>query len=303
MTFDLTESLVNDILFAMEDQDNVLKLDSCKGMLVLEEDSTDEKDRFYDLPVWSSEDGYNLMEEFTNNLYAPNVHSELRHVLVSGRGVFRNFKNVLKFYPETEKKWHLFKNAKMRDRVTLWYNDLRESWGLEKLFLTEDSDESTEELLLNDFEFREFILAKDANEIEKGTESAVQELKTQFSNDLGSAIACMWKKLSSYSTDTSKFGFVCRTLTEEFAGCVLLDFCPPETAKTAVITDFFVVQEYRGLGIGEELLTKALSFCKKRGIRYIIICNTFIPQFMENLLFQKRFFKIGSGYAVDLNEE
>ena len=303
MTFNLTESLTDNILFAMEDQNSVLLVDAKSGLLVAEEDACDDEDRFYALPEWSSEDGYNLMEEFTSNLYAPNVHEELRLVLVSGRGVFRNFKNVLKKYPETEKKWHLFKDAKMRERVSDWYNELRESWGLEKLFLTDDSEESTEELVLNDFEFQEFNLARDANEIEIGTENAVQELKTQFSEDLGSAIACMWKQLSSYSTTTSKSGFVCRSLAGEFAGCILLDFCPQETKKAVVITDFFVVQEYRGLGIGEQLLSKALSFCKKRGIRHIIICNTFIPQFMENLLFQKGFFKIGSGYAVDLNEE
>ncbi|HAM77677.1 MAG TPA: hypothetical protein DCP61_00605 [Treponema sp.] len=303
MTFELTELLTDEILFAMEDQNSVLMMDAKEGLLVLEDDVGGEADRYYELPEWSSEDGYNLMEEFTNNLYAPRVHDELKRVLVSGRGVFRNFKNVLKNYPETEKKWHLFKDAKMRERVCEWYNELRESWGLEKLFLTDDSVESTEELVLNDFEFQEFNLARDANEIEIGTENAVQELKTQFSEDLGSAIACMWKQLSSYSTTTSKSGFVCRSLAGEFAGCILLDFCPQETKKAVVITDFFVVQEYRGLGIGEQLLAKALSFCKKRGIRHIIICNTFIPQFMESLLFQKGFFKIGSGYAVDLNEE
>ena len=78
MTFNLTESLTDNILFAMEDQNSVLLVDAKSGLLVAEEDVCDDEDRFYALPEWSSEDGYNLMEEFTSNLYAPNVHEELR---------------------------------------------------------------------------------------------------------------------------------------------------------------------------------------------------------------------------------
>ena len=120
MIFDLTDELLGDIIFSMEDQGGDWYVDSADGQIASEdmmreiilEEGDNREDDFYSLPLWTSDDGYGLMEEFTNDLHAPDARKDLRQAISGGRGVFRNFKNVLKQYPEVERKWHLFKDEK-----------------------------------------------------------------------------------------------------------------------------------------------------------------------------------------------
>ena len=50
------------------------------------------------LPEWDSAAGFKLREDFVSNLNSPLAHEALQEVLHSGRGVFRNFRNVIKDY-------------------------------------------------------------------------------------------------------------------------------------------------------------------------------------------------------------
>ena len=113
MTFDLTDSLSDDILFAMEDQQNSRAVDATKGCVVSSDSVEIDEVNYYALPEWSSGDGFSVLQEFTNNLHSPLAREELKRVLSGGRGVFRRFKDVIKSYPEVEHKWHVYKNAKM----------------------------------------------------------------------------------------------------------------------------------------------------------------------------------------------
>ena len=121
--------------------------------------------------------------------------------------------------------------------------------------------------------------------------------------ELGNALAEVWKMLSSYGEPSSKYGFVCHSQTEEFTGCILTSLCPANARKTVCITDFFVLQNYRGLGIGRELFSTCLESLKKHGIQWVLIANTIIPESMEPLLIQLGFKKLGSGFMADLCTE
>ncbi len=314
MTFELGESLLEQILYSMENQDSEMLVDA-KDVCVLPSD-TDTGDfksddcqedvageRYYTLPLWTSTDGFELLRDFTNNLHSPLAREDLRRAINSGRGVFRRFKDVIRSYPEVERKFYVFKENRMKARVVEWYNKLRESWGMEKLEFSEsDALEETEELILNDFMFREYDSNKDGNDIERGSDFVAEEYARQFSFELGDAIATMWRRLSSVQGIGEKFGYVCRSQTDEFTGCLLFSFCPP-SAKTAVaLTDFFVLQDYRGLGIGEELLSKSLPLLNERGIQWILISNTIIPDSMDRLLERFGFDRLGSGYLADLTK-
>ena len=134
MQFELTDEIRNLIVFAMEDQGNNYLFDSVEQKTVIK--STVEKvdeERFYTIPTWDSIKGFKLMERFISLLRNPLAREELRGVLFAGRGVFRNFKNVLHQYPEVEKLWYSFKEKEMKQIVSNWYNTLLDSWGLERL--------------------------------------------------------------------------------------------------------------------------------------------------------------------------
>lgn len=304
MIFELNAPLENDILFSMEDQEVRRAVDAAQGKLVPADSVTIDEENYYALPEWSSSDGYALLQDFTDNLYAPLARAELKRVLVSGRGVFRNFKNVLKAYPEVERRWHFFKDSRMKARLTDWYNTLRESWGLEKLACQEsDRSDETDELVQDDFIFRAYDPIKDRDDIARGVVTVAEEYSSQFPCEVGGAVACMWQRQSASVAAEQKFGFVCRTQSDEFAGCILVSFCPSSAKKTVALTDFFVLQNYRGLGIGKELLSECFAGLKRHGIQWFLIANTIIPESMEPMLARQGITKLGSGFLADLFQE
>lgn len=310
MTFELGDSLLDQILYAMENQDAVLYVDAQEGCVLPAADSGSvshgglaevDEDRYYTLPRWTSGDGFDLLRDFTNNLHSPLAREDLRRAIQGGRGVFRRFKDVIRSYPEVERKFFVFKENRMKARVVEWYNRLRESWGMEQLAFSEsDALEETEELVLNDFIFRAYDSGRDGDDTAHGSDVVAEEYARQFSLELGDAVAEMWRRLSSAQGCGEKFGFVCRSQSDEFTGCLLFSFCPPSAKTTVALTDFFVLQDYRGLGIGEELLSKCLPMLKGRGIQWILISNTIIPDSMEHLFERFGFRRLGSGYLADL---
>ena len=315
MTFELGDSLMDQIIYSMEDQGFEKVIDAKEGAVFFVSDDPadgyvsseavddDGEDRYYALPEWDSSDGFELLRDFTNNLHSPLAREDLRRAMNGGRGVFRRFKDAIKGYPEVERKFFVFKENRMKARVVEWYNRLRESWGMERLEFSEnDALEETEELVLNDFIFREYDSVKDGDDIGRGSDFVAEEYARQFSLELGEAVAEMWRRLSSAQGRGEKFGYVCHSHADEFTGCLLFSFCPSSAKTSVALTDFFVLQDYRGLGIGEELLSKCLPMLKARGIQWILISNTIIPDSMERLLERFGFGRLGSGYLADLTE-
>jgi ribosomal protein S18 acetylase RimI-like enzyme len=156
MKFELDEALIDDILFHMENQDGDFVFDSQTGNIIdIFCDEPDEKSdlyegRFIALPQWDSQDGYRLMEKFVSALKNPVLRQELSCALNRSKGVFRAFKSVLEQYPETEKMWFSHKEQQMKNEVIVWYNSLREEWGLEPVGIEPDDNSS---LILEDFVF------------------------------------------------------------------------------------------------------------------------------------------------------
>ena len=315
MQFELTDELSDNIIFSMEDQSSIWYIDSRDSSILsdemmreleLETDDSESGDIFYNLPHWTSEDGYELMADFTNNLHSPLARTDLRRVLNSGRGVFRNFKNVLKAYPEVEKKWFSFKNQKMGERVTEWYNNLRESWGMERLESESGDDvQETDELLENDFVFSDWNFSKDQEELERGikevSDDFCRQSSTTIDRNVEAAIAFLQDRHSKLSESSGKSGLVCRTPDGEFSGCILSAQCPLPAENTVFITDFFVVQRFRGLGIARILLSKWIEHLKADGVRWIFISDAMAPDVVKPLLEHFGFFRAVTGYAADLS--
>ena len=241
MQFELTEALLDDILFSMEDQEWEFYIDTQEGVVVngdevrdeLEEDDTN---RFIDLPDWDSSSGFRLMERFTASFRNPLIRNELSVALNQGKGVFRAFKNILSKHPEAEKLWFTYKEREMKREVIRWYNGLREEWGLEKIGL---EPEETEDLVLEDFRFREFrdddrIAAADLHRL--CTEEAENVWPIEEGADETLAL-------------TAESG------NGDFAGFISAD----RKGQKLFIRTLEVKPEYRGLGIGKALLGHLLE--------------------------------------------
>jgi ribosomal protein S18 acetylase RimI-like enzyme len=160
MKFELTTELSNQIVFGMENQEDIFLFDSQSLDLVTEAealehegDTNPTEERFLPLPEWRSVDGFNLMENFVANLRNPVAREELRVILKNGRSVFRQFKNALRERPDIERLWFRYRQREMNQRVINWYNDYRELWGLEPYSAVEH-DGGRDDLVYSDFEFR-----------------------------------------------------------------------------------------------------------------------------------------------------
>lgn len=158
MRFELDKTIIDDILFYMENQDGDFLFDIQEGYVVdtynhdYDEEPDFRDDRFISIPEWGPSDGYHLMERFTAGLKNPVLREELSGALNRNKGVFRAFRDVLQQYPESEKQWHNYKDQQMKNEVIAWYNALREEWGLEPIGIEPEDNSS---VVLEDFLFIE----------------------------------------------------------------------------------------------------------------------------------------------------
>jgi len=159
MQFELDNVLLDQILFYMENQDGDFILDTKEKKIADTLKKTNDKsidyndtNRFIDIPVWIPNDGYRLMGKFSSSLKNPVIRLELGRALNRNKGVFRAFRDVLEQYPEVEKMWFKYKEDEMKKNIFLWYNSLREEWGLEPVGA---EPEDTTSLVLEDFNVKE----------------------------------------------------------------------------------------------------------------------------------------------------
>ena len=297
MTFELSDSLVQKILFAMENQTEKSALDATiPDVISLDNNQTDEN-VIFSLPEWTSADGYALLEEFAFSLHSPLVKQELKDILLTGRGVFRNFKKAVKQYPEIERKFSFFKNKKMITRIYQWYNSLREDWGLEALSADFDNYEETEELLLSDFVFKSFE--------ESDKEAVLCEIKHLTADerlDCPVQVEKAFESINSYYFDfgSKNFGIISKTISEEFAGCII---GAQLLNDVVAVKAFFVKKSFRGLGIANELMTQFIQASKENGIRQIVFPNIIFRENMQPILTRFAFKNLGCGFYADLSSD
>lgn len=318
MVFTLDDLLIDNILFAMENQNGTFLVDAenhsvveegavsaaepCRSTEVKSSDFRQAQgpnvERYYEIPLWTSGDGYEMLENFVGTLHNPICYAELRKVLTSGRGVFRGFKDVLKAYPEVEKKFNLYKEKVMKQKIISWYNNLREVWDLEKL-PEEDEANTEKDLVREDFEFSDFDMARDLKSVLDGEKFLLQEKEAEYQGEALDAVKEIFFRECNHDTDELT-GIVCKTLSGDFSGCILTVPCPQKAKFTVLMTDFFVLQNYRGLGIGGELLDCCLEKLRDRGVKRVFIPYQIIPQSIVPVLEQRGFESTHFGFAANL---
>jgi GNAT superfamily N-acetyltransferase len=297
MRFELTEALIDNILFSMEDQDGVFVLDTREGILTGEDDwgfgetekNDEDGDRFIALPSWSPSDGYQLMEKFTAALKNTVIRKRLTSALDRGKGVFRAFKDVLSSYPEVEQLWFSFKEREMRRVILDWYNACREEWGLARLG---DEPEETEDLVLEDFRFRP-PENRDGAAIATLRQFCLEELiaaaQEEGLGDRPSFIAG-WAERPGQAEPL----LVAESGAGEFAGYA----AAAQQGDTLCITNLEVKAEYRGLGLGEMILTRLLETAVVKKAVHVVVE---LPQTAGNfsrVLLRSSFVPFSASYVL-----
>jgi ribosomal protein S18 acetylase RimI-like enzyme len=298
MVFELTEALIDDILFSMENQGGDFFLDTQEGVVVDKHDDSKkipEADggRYADLPEWESSDGFRLMERFAAALRNPLIREELSGALNRGKGVFRAFKDILSRYPETEKIWFAFKEREMKREVLRWYNGLREEWGLQRIG---SEPEETGDLVLEDFRFRGGT---------QGDEAAVAELHRFCVEELRNSAA---EKQTGFSAGEDPWVFpgdlslIAETVGGEFAGYISV----VRRNGSFHICALEMKPGYRALGIGEALISRLLHAAGLEQNERISQISIDVPVGLEGfsrVLLRESFKPCFMRYCRDLKEE
>ncbi|MBO5730864.1 MAG: GNAT family N-acetyltransferase, partial [Treponema sp.] len=85
-------------------------------------------------------------------------------------------------------------------------------------------------------------------------------------------------------------------------GCIEAILYPSYVKETVLLTSFFVLEQYRGLGMGKKLLEQAVLQLQEKGIRWIILADLVIPAFLQSCLARIGFVSSGGGYILDMNQ-
>ncbi|HNY21635.1 MAG TPA: UPF0158 family protein [Treponemataceae bacterium] len=295
MEFELTPELTGEIIFAMEDQSGRFLFDSIDSRCVSARGSDDDEDRYYSIPTWDSVSGFRMMDRFIAQLRNPVVREELRSALSSGHGVFRKFKDILKSHPEVERLWHLFKDRELKAVVLDWYNDLRDFWGLERVGA---EPEETDEIVSQDFGFREYA-EEDETELAALFDSIEREIAEGLPPALSGAIEELSERIGESSALGEELSLLAVAPEGEIVGAAISMPIPEGSFLSALVSDIAVYPEFRGLGLGKELLSRTIAHWTAKGYRWLVFASPVVhPSFLQVL---HRFGFVEKGHASVLD--
>lgn len=277
--FELDDRVMESIIFAMENQDAKAYIDMETGLVSFqgegesEEEVLDESERDLEsIPIWTSQDGFRLMDQFAQTIGHPVVRADLLAALSRGRGVFRAFKDVLEAHPETERKWYEYKSRAMKARIVEWYEDLRQVRGLQRLGL---ELEETDELLLSDFRIVR-CGGERWGEFEALVRAGREDALSRFPRVLVEYVfAALDRELSGPSSGEYRiYSAECEPGAP--AGMALVRMFRSAEGAFAVLGFLYVDPARRRIGLGRTLIERAREEAFREGIRYFAVDMPFL---------------------------
>ncbi len=260
MDWQFDREIQDQIIYSMENQEKIFFLDIRNGDIVSEDKVSPEGigKRYHQLPAWRSLEGFQLMENFVLSIANPLFREELRNAMSAGKGVFRNFKDVLKKRKELERLWFSFKEQEMKSIVFDWYNRIRESEGLERL--RPPPEEETEELVSSDFSITTDITGHLNKILELDRQVVLESFPDQEEPRILSYYEKTRRELPDFE-DEESLTIVAETPGGEFVGFAWgIERNDPPTDETIIdLLQLAVVQEYQGLGLGQALLKRLIE--------------------------------------------
>ena len=262
----LSDEFLYQIIFCMEDQSNEYCLDLQEGVLsqvvFVEQRRKESPERFLELPEWYPSDGFRTMEKFVSTLRNPIYRERLREVLQSGKGVFRQFKDVLHEQPPLERLWYFYKDKEIRRRIYLWYERHDEAFRLARM--GEAPDDPTTELIKEDF-----ILSSEA-QAWLGAMDALGDRAIHRLSDTGRQVdALLARQLQeAWLRQPDDCHLVALSTSGTFAGFLRYRILSEGIGH---LVCFGIEDEFQGLGLFRYLFDSLCEKLAKLGVRELIV--------------------------------
>lgn len=269
--FELSDTILERIIFAMEDQSRSHYIDLRTGDLVPKPGKTLREEALPEAPLpewiapppqWSPADGFRLMEAFCGRINRMELKLALNRVLGRGKGVFKAFRQVLAEYPREDALFRDYKNATLRCQVELWMDDMREVLGLARL--------SVEPEDFQDLVDEEFCL--EARPIGEApfplAEFFAQALEEALDWSPPFAAALEKTGLDDFLRRHGQDGFLHYMNEAEGKPIAMaaMAFVDTEAGPVGLIRFLYVVPEFRGLGLELKLIDSLRRRCRDAGL-------------------------------------
>ena len=277
--FELNDTILERIIFAMEDQTHTNVIDLRSGELVPKPEGP-LPDNLAPPPQWTPGDGFRIMESFCNRVKNLTLKASLMKSLSHGKGVFKAFRTLLADFPQEELQFRAYKNAALRHHIMVWVDDMRESVGLSRL--GPEPDEYSE---LVDEEF----LVRTSTVAESGLD--LQSLIETAQND-----SLDWLPLSVSLFEASEVSnFFKNNLQDTIIHYIHEEGGLPIAAAAGAIIEqdhraiafirfFHIIKEFRSLGLELRLIDSIEAWCRKSNVETILTQSLFLhPSVSEQL--------------------
>jgi GNAT superfamily N-acetyltransferase len=193
-----------------------------------------------------------------------------------------------------EQLWFSFKQREMRRVILNWYNALRAEWGLEQIGL---EPEETGDLVLEDFRFRE-PEAEDMPLVQKLHQFCVAEYrKYAEAQGLGNLFAVFPDNPANNIEEESLRGRPC-LIAETVGGDFAAHVSVIRKGNILYISSLEVRPEYRGLGIGEALLSRLMADLDRDSISDIFLDLPAGVEGFSRVLFRSAFKPYATRYCL-----
>lgn len=301
MQFELTPEIIDQIIFAMENQTEKMVFDT-EEKETLEENGLPlplDSNRYVDIPEWNSFKGFQLMERFVAGLRNPEYREALRGALSKGKGVFRQFKDVIKRNEQVERLWYAFKEKEMKREVKEWYSALLELWGCEDLDIDLEFAEDTEDIIIEDFVFDTAVYDIGLEKLMEYDKIAFFESHRDRDPDwVREMYTLRLKELSKMDAPESLF-LITRSPAGDFAGFIWAVVVNPSIIK---LEQLYILPEYRGLGLAKALLNAFFTETAEKG-QYRIDINLYGNGLsLSNFIERQGSELLSKGYVLDIGK-
>ena len=262
----LSEQLIEQIVFAMEDQVTEHFIDTEKKELTTKEliDPNEfemNPDRYIPIPDWTPADGFRTMRDFVSDLQNELYKEQLWEALHSGKGVFRKFKDIVQTSTALEKMWYDYKEGELRRTLYKWYGIEQEASKYSHLSEGE-LETSSHNILKEDF----LIFSDPTNYITEITELKEEFLEEQRQQSNNYHNIELIQKMSEQSRDDHYL--LLATSEDDLVGWLTYRIGNKEEAH---ITYYYIKEEFRGLSLMRFLIEMLELTLQEKHISHIVV--------------------------------
>lgn len=296
--FQLTDAILERIVFAMEDQTNKWLIDLRTGDIV-DQSEVREKDleavpeRYAELPFWSSRQGFAILEAFAATVTSPpELKLALNAALRRGKGVFKAFRQALSGNETLYRRFQEFKLNAMRHTIEKWMQAIQED---EILTTIKEEPEDLADIVASELQLQTVALRKAPFDVELFMHNNATETYSSYPPALSKwALLEIQEKLSARNQEP----WIAYASVDGTYPLVLGIYSLKLLKDTACCTvwGIFTAKEFTTMGIEWPLLDRISSAASAAGASLIILDGLFFPSSLNEEASSHGFIKTGSSF-------